>query len=246
MARRRPARRRLREIRLPGAQFEAYDIGRGERPRRGVRLVITDASRLGPPKPPCIFSWRRGGCTATDYNSSRVTDATSSIRWGTSAVRRGILRGAPARAIAAGRNRTCADSRSRGRPYLCSISREIGPERRPVNRVLCCNAWRRHRAAVIVLEPRYPRPRAAYPGSAGSLISPYTALLRVGLPGRPVAEPPAALTPPFRPYRSASRPRYVSVALSLRSPPLGITQHLPYGARTFLDALAPRPPSLLP
>lgn len=94
--------RHLREIGLPGVQFEAYDIGRGERPRRGVRLIVTDALRFKPAETAVhiLVETRRlhgdrlqfvarGGRFLFDYV------------WGTSSVRKDILRGAPAHAIVA-------------------------------------------------------------------------------------------------------------------------------------------------
>jgi uncharacterized protein YbbC (DUF1343 family) len=94
--------RHLREIGLPGVQFEAYDTGRGERPRHGVRLVITDASRFRPAETAVhiLVEARRLHGDRLQFvarNGRYIFDFV----WGTSSVRKDILRGAPAHAIAA-------------------------------------------------------------------------------------------------------------------------------------------------
>ena len=82
-------------------------------------------------------------------------------------------------------------------------------------------------AAVISLGPAVARGlEQPTRGSAGRLISPYLALLRVGF-AWPARRRAAGGLLPRRctlTGRSCGR-RYVSVALSLGSPPLGVTQH---------------------
>src|SRR5262245_15426828 len=72
---------------------------------------------------------------------------------------------------------------------------------------------------------------------------PYLVLLRVGFAMPPLL-PGArcALTAPFHPYRQAEAAGgLLSVALSLGSPPPGVTRHpCLRGARTFLDPLRNR------
>ena len=94
--------RELRGIGLPGVTFEPYDPGRGERPRRGVRLVITDASRFRPAETAVhvLVETRRLHGDRLQFvarNGRYIFDYV----WGTSSVRKDILRGAPAHAIAA-------------------------------------------------------------------------------------------------------------------------------------------------
>ena len=73
----------------------------------------------------------------------------------------------------------------------------------------------------------YPAPLAVYPGIGGPPHLPLRDLAPGGVcragrsPGRW-----CALTAPLHPYlRARARRRYLSVALSSRSPPLGVTQH---------------------
>jgi len=89
------------------------------------------------------------------------------------------------------------------------------------------NAWRHAGAAVISLESPVTRDlERPTRGSAGHLISPYTALLRVGFAWPARHRAAGGLLPRLCTLtdRQADR-RYVSVALSRGSPPLGITQH---------------------
>src|SRR5437879_4522105 len=75
-------------------------------------------------------------------------------------------------------------------------------------------------------------------GLAGRPTSLYLVLLQMGF-ARPACHHAAGALLPHHFTLTRSRRRYVSVALSVGSPPLGVTQHLsPGGARTFLSAQA--------
>lgn len=93
---------RLNAIGLSGVVFEPYEFVRGESTLRGVRLVLTDPLRFKPATTavhilyeirrlhgPTLQFIPRGGRYMFDFV------------WGTSSVRKAILRGAPASAIAA-------------------------------------------------------------------------------------------------------------------------------------------------
>ncbi len=104
----------------------------------------------------------------------------------------------------------------------------VRPGSRPVSRVLCAGTpGGITGAAVISLGSPVTRDlERPTRGSAGRLISPYLALLRVGF-AWPVRYRTAGGLLPRRCTLTGPQAirRYVSVALSLGSPPLGITQH---------------------
>lgn len=93
---------RLNAIGLPGVTFEPHDNGRTGLPRRAIRLLITDPLAFRPATTAIyiLTEIRRQHGTQLEFvprNGRHVFDFV----WGTSSVRKAILRGAPARAIVA-------------------------------------------------------------------------------------------------------------------------------------------------
>jgi len=115
-------------------------------------------------------------------------------------------------------------------PYSSSKRKSVS---RPVSRVLYGAASLPHVTAIHLGRP-LPGASRNQPGRlawkrAGPLRGPrrpYSVLLPVGFTV-PLPLPVArwALTPPFHPYRGRSRGGLLSVALSLGSPPPGVTRH---------------------
>ena len=104
-------------------------------------------------------------------------------------------------------------------------------------------------AAVISLGPPVARGlKRPTRGSAGRLISPYLALLRVGFAWPVCRQTAGGLLPRRCTLTGRTKP---TGGMFLWHYPWGrprweLPSTLPFGARTFLDACAPRPPGLLP
>ena len=99
--------------------------------------------------------------------------------------------------------------------------------------------------ATISLEPQSPGASCGLPGeSAGHLISPYLALLRVGFAWPACHQAAGRLLPGLCTLTALNPRRYVSVALSLGLPPLGITQHPALRSPDFPPA-APGLPAII-
>lgn len=93
---------RLNSIGLPGVAFEPYELGREERPRRGVRLMITDPLRFRPATTALhiLVEVRRLHGAKLQF-LPRGGRFVFDFVWGTSKIRKDILRGAPASSIVA-------------------------------------------------------------------------------------------------------------------------------------------------
>ena len=134
-------------------------------------------------------------------------------------------------------------------------SRQVNWTRRPVSRVLCRPGPRaRTRRPFLWTDPRgsvlatYPdRSGLRQPCPIAGAHGPYSVLLLAGLAMPSLSPGPRwALTPPFHPYPS-KRGGLLSVALSLGSPPAGVTRrHVVVEPGLSSTPLrAPRPPGRL-
>ncbi len=94
--------RNLNAIGLPGVTFEPHENGRGDRPRRAIRLVITDPLRFRPATTAVhiLAEIRRLHGDRLEF-VPRGGRYVFDFVWGNSSVRKAILRGAPASAIIA-------------------------------------------------------------------------------------------------------------------------------------------------
>jgi len=121
---------------------------------------------------------------------------------------------------------------------------------RPISRVLCSV----HGGVVtIYLAPRLPPGSSSQPGASQALIAPYLALLLMGFARHRCLHRSGELLPHHFTLARSPMPRgrwrYVSVALSVGSPLLGVTQHPAWWSSDFplFRGLAPeqRSPGLL-
>ena len=130
--------------------------------------------------------------------------------------------------------------------------------RRPVSRVLCrplaetrrSFLWTAPRGTVLATYPEPSGRRRPYPASPRRRRArdPYSVLLLAGLAMRPLLpRSRCALTAPFHPYLLRRTGGLLSVALSLGSPPVGVThRHVVVEPGLSSTPLRrPRPPSRL-
>ena len=132
--------------------------------------------------------------------------------------------------------------------------RTLGKEkiRRPVSRVLCrpaCAGRGGHSSGPIVAD-RFSRPTRSPQAGDGPTSKlardPYSVLLLAGLAMRSLSPGTrCALTAPFHPYLLQGEGGLLSVALSLGSPPVGVTHRHVVVEPGLSSSLRPRPPGRL-